>query len=202
MYDRAKIDSIFLCPYCGELLYYDPEIPASNICINPICLMWPNDIISIIDDMEKEEPRIHLEIENEEKSIKGNILNWKPGRLARYSYLARRDLIISLFTQGVMPFIKYFIALGELLLMTNRYPSQGTIDSMDQFIYLLDDVHKWSKDLRNLEDIRTHRIVFVRTKIKIKPLSMKYSRIISEFQQEIGMISNERPVKKELLFPY
>jgi len=152
-----------------------------------------------VNAIETEEPRIYRDIQEEEKLLIDEIHKWKPGRLARYAYKARRELITSLFTKGIMPLIDYFIAVGELLLMTNKYPSEGTIDDMDKFRLLLEGVRRWSQDQRNLEDVQTKRLVFGRTKSGLKPLSIKYAKAIAEFQKELGLVSNkELPPNKSL----
>jgi hypothetical protein len=107
-----------------------------------------------------------------------------------------------LFTKGIMPLLDHFIALGELLLMTNKYPSEGTIDDMDKFRLLLEGVRRWSRDQRNLEDVQNRRIVFGRTESGLKPLSIKYSKAFVEFQKEIGLVSNKELPLIESLFPY
>jgi hypothetical protein len=101
-----------------------------------------------------------------------------------------------------MPFIDHFLALGELLLMTNKYPSKGTIDDIDNFVALLEGVRKWSRDQRNLEDVRTRRLVFGRTETGIKPLFIKYARAIAEFQKALGLVSKRELPPNESLFPY
>ncbi len=132
-YDYNNFDSDYLCPFCGGLLYLDTATPRNDVCLNENCELWPSDVNSIIEASETEEPRIYREIQEEEKLLIGEIQRWKPGRLARYAYKARRELITFFFTKGILPLVDHFIALGELLLMTNKYPSEGTIDDMDKF---------------------------------------------------------------------
>ncbi|MFB0557247.1 MAG: hypothetical protein ACETVW_05275 [Dehalococcoidia bacterium] len=201
-YDYNNFDSDYLCPSCGGLIYLDIATPPNDICINENCPLWPRDFNSIIDATETEEPRIYKEIQDREKPLIDEILRWKPRRLARYAYEARRELITTLFTKGIMPLIDYFIAAGELLLMTNKYPSEGTIDDMDRFRLLLEGVRRWSQDQRNLEDVQNKRLVFARTESGLKPLSIKYAKAIAEFQKELGLISNRDFTPSESLFPY
>jgi len=157
---------------------------------------------SIVDATETEEPGIYREIQEIEKLLIDEIRRWKPGRLARYAYMARRELITSLFTRGIMPLIDYFIAIGELLLMTNKYPSEGTIDDAGRFRLLLEDVQRWSRAQRNLEDVRNKRYIFNRTEKGLKPLSIKYTTVFAEFQKELGLVSNKELSRRESLFPY
>jgi len=201
-YDYNNFDSDYLCPHCGGLLYLDTATPRNDVCINENCQLWPRDFNSIIDATETEEPRIYKEIQDKEKLLVDEIHRWKPGRLARYAYKARRELITSLFTKGIMPLIDYFIAVGELLLMTNKYPSEGTIDDMDKFRLLLESVRRWSRDQRNLEDVQTKRLIFGRTESGLKPLSIKYAKAFAEFQKELGLVSNKELPPNESLFPY
>jgi hypothetical protein len=201
-YDRSNFDSDFLCPHCGGLIYLDTANQPNDVCINSKCPLWPRDFDSIIDATKEQEPRIYREINEEEELLINKIHCWKPGKLARYAYQGRRELITPLFTTGIMPSIDYFIDLGELLLMTNMYSSEGTIADIDEFRQLLQDVRKWSQDLRNLEDVQTRRIVFGRTKSGLKPLSIKYSKVIAEFQQGLGIMSSIKLPPKESLFPY
>ena len=201
-YDRNNFTSDFLCPHCGGLLYLDTENPSNSVCINTKCPLWPKDFDSIIDATEEREPQIYKEINEQEQLLIDKIQSWKPGKLARYAYKARRELITSLFTTGILPHIQYFIATGELLLLTNKYPSEGTTDNMDEFRQMLEDIRKWSQDQLNLEDVRNRRIVFGKTKLGLKPLSIKYSRVIAEFQQGHGMISGTKLPPRESLFPY
>lgn len=201
-YDHHNFNSAYLCPHCGGLLYLDTATPQNEACINEKCRLWPRDFNSIIDATETEEPRIYKEIQAEEKLLIDEIHRWKPGRLARYAYKARRELITLLFTKGIMPLIDHFIALGELLLMTNKYPSEGTIDDMDKFRLLLEGVRRWSRDQRNLEDVQNKRIIFGRTKSGLKPLPIKYAKAFAEFQKEIGLVSNKELPLIESLFPY
>ena len=156
----------------------------------------------IVDATETEEPGIYREIQEIEKLLIDEIRRWKPGRLARYAYMARRELITSLFTRGIMPLIDYFIAIGELLLMTNKYPSEGSIDDMDRFKLLLEDVRKWSRSQRDLEDVRNKRYIFYRTESGLKPLLIKYATAFAEFQKELGLVSNKELSRRESLFPY
>ena len=86
-----------------------------------------------------------------------------------------------------MPLADHFIALGELLLMTNKYPSEGAIDDMNKFRFLLEGVRRWSRDQRNLEDVESKRLVFGRTESGLKPLSIKYAKAFAEFQKELGL---------------
>jgi hypothetical protein len=201
-YDYNHFDSDYLCPSCGGLIYLDTATPPNDVCINENCPLWPGDFISIVDATEIEEPRIYKEIRDREKPLIDEILRWKSGRLARYAYEARRELITTFFTKGIMPLIDYFIAAGELLLMTNKYPSEGKIDDMDRFRPLLEGVRRWSQDQRNLEDVQNKRLVFGRTGSGLKPLSIKYAKAIAEFQKELGLISNRDLLKSESLFPY
>jgi Holliday junction resolvase-like predicted endonuclease len=201
-YDYNNFDSDYVCPYCGGLLYLDTATPPNDVCINENCQLWPRDFNSLIDATETEEPRIYREIQDKEKLLIDEIRRWKPGRLARYAYKDRRELITLLFTKGIMPLIDHFIALGELLLMTNKYPSEGTIDDMDKFRLLLEDVRRWSGDQRNLEDVQNKRIVFGRTESGLKPLFFKYTKAFAEFQKEIGLVSNKELPSNESLFPY
>lgn len=201
-YDYNNFDSDYLCPYCGGLLYLDTATPPNDVCINENCQLWPRDFNSLIDVTETEEPRIYKEIQDKEKLLIDEIHRWKPGRLARYAYKGRRELITLLFTKGIMPLIDHFIALGELLLMTNKYPSEDTIDDMDKFRLLLEDVRRWSGDQRNLEDVQNKRIVFGRTESGLKPLFIKYTKAFVEFQKEIGLVSNKELPSNESLFPY
>lgn len=201
-YDYSNFDSDYLCPHCGGLLYLDTATPPNDVCINENCQLWPRDLNSIIDATETEEPRIYKEIQDREKPLIDEIHRWKPGRLARYAYEARKELITTFFTKGIMPLIDYFIAAGELLLMTNKYPSKGTIDDMDSFRTLLEGVRKWSRDQRNLEDVRTQRLVFGRTETGLKPMFIKYAKAIAEFQKALGLVSNKDLPPNESLFPY
>ncbi len=201
-YDYNNFDSDYLCPHCGRLIYLDTATPRNDVCINENCQLWPRDFNSIIDATETEEPRIYKEIQDKEKLLIDEIHRWKPGRLARYAYKARRELITSLFTKGIMPLIDYFIAVGELLLMTNKYPSEGTIDDMDRFRLLLESVRRWSRDIRNLEDVQTKRLIFGRTESGLKLLSIKYAKAFAEFQKELGLVSNKELPPNEPLFPY
>ena len=201
-YDHHNFDSDYLCPHCGGLIYLNTATPPDDVCINEKCQLWPSDFDSIIDVTETQEPRIYEEIQDKEGLLINEIDRWKPGRLARYAYKGRRELITLLFTKGIMPSIDYFIALGELLLMTNKHPSKGTIDDMDGFRMLLEAVRRWSQDKLDLEDMQNRRIVFGRTKSGLKPLSIKYSKVIEEFQQGLGILSSKKLPPKESLFPY
>lgn len=201
-YDYNNFDSDYICPHCGGLLYIDTANPPNDVCINENCQLWPQDLNSIIDATDPEEPRIYREIQEEEKLLMNEIHRWKPGRLARYAYMARRELITSFFTKGIMPLVDHFIALGELLLMTNKYPSEGTIDDMDKFRLLLEGVRRWSRDQRNLEDVQSKRLVFGRTESGLKPLSIKYAKAFGEFQKELGLLSSKELSRGESLFPY
>ena len=182
-------------------MYLDTATPPNDVCINEKCQLWPRDFDSLIDATETEEPRIHKEIQDREKLIIDEIHRWKPGGLARYAYKGRRELITLLFTKGMMPLID-FIALGELLLMTNKYPSEGTIDDIGKFRLLLEDVRRWSRDQRNLEDVQNKRLVFGKTESGLKPLFIKYTKAFREFQNEIGLISHKELPSNESLFPY
>ena len=201
-YDYINFESDYLCPHCGGLLYLDTATPRNDVCINENCKLWPSDINSIVNATETEEPRIYREIQEEEKLLIDEIHRWKPGRLARYAYKARRELITFFFAKGIMPLADHFIALGELLLMTNKYPSEGTIDDMDKFRFLLEGVRRWSRDQRNLEDVQTKRLIFGRTESSLKPLSVKYAKAFAEFQKELGLISTKELSQSESLFPY
>jgi len=201
-YDYNNFDSDYLCPHCGRLIYLNISIPPNNVCINENCQLWPRDVNSIIDATETEEPRIYNEIREEEKLLIDEIYKWKPGRLARYAYKARRELITHFFTKGIMPLVGHFIALGELLLMTNKYPSEGTIDDVDKFRILIEDVRRWSRDQGNLEDVQTKRLIFGRTESGLKPLYIKYAKAFTEFQKELGLISDRELLRIESLFPY
>ena len=183
-------------------MYLDTTIPPNDACINDNCKLWPRDFRSIIDATETQEPNIYKEIQDREKLLIDEIHKWKPGRLDRYAYEARRELITLLFMQGIMPLIDHFLAIGDLLLMTNKYPSEGTIDDMDSFRTLLEGVRRWSQDQRNLEDVRTQRLVFGRTETGLKPLFIKYAKAIAEFQKALGLVSNRDLPPNESLFPY
>jgi hypothetical protein len=201
-YDYNDFDSNYLCPYCGRLLYRDTATPPNDVCINEACQLWPRDVDSLVDATEAEEPRIYREIQDKEKLLIDEIHRWKPRRLARYAYKARRELITLFLTKGVMPLVDHFIALGELLLMTNKYPSAGTIDDMNKFRLLLEHVQRWSRDQRNLEDVQNKRIVFGRTESGLKPLFIKYTEAFVESQKQIGLVSNKEFPSNESVFPY
>ena len=201
-YDYNNFDSDYLCPHCGGLLYLDTATPPNDVCINENCQLWPGDINSIVDATEKEEPRIYREIQEEKKLLVDEIHRWKLGRLTRYAYKARRELITLFFTKGIMPLADHFIALGELLLMTNKYPSEGAIDDMDRFRLLLKGVLRWSRDQLNFEDVQTKRLIFGRIESGLKPLYIKYAKAFAEFQKELGLISNKELYQNESLFPY
>ncbi len=201
-YDYINFDSNYLCPHCGGLLYLDTATPQNDVCLNEKCTLWPSEINSIIDATETEEPRIYMEIQEVEKLIINEINRWKPGSLTRYAYEARRELITSLFTKGIMPLLDYFIAIGELLLMTNKYPSEGTIDDAGRFKRFLADVRRWSQAQRNLEDVQNKRYIFCRTESGLKPLLLKYAKAFAEFQKEQGLVGNQELSRRESLFPY
>jgi hypothetical protein len=201
-YDYNNFDSDYLCPYCGGLLYLDTATPPIDVCINKDCQLWPRDFNSLLDATEAEQPRIYREIQDKEKLLIDEIHRWKPGRLTRYAYKDRRELITLFFTKGIMPLIDRFIALGELLLMTNKYPCEGTIDDMSRFRLLLENVQRWSRDQRNLEDVQNKKIVFGRTESGLKPLFIKYTEAFVQFQKQIGLVSNKELPSNESLFPY
>ena len=201
-YDYSDFDSDYLCPYCGGLIYVDTAVPPNDVCINENCQLWPRDLDSIMDATETEEPRVYREVQDKEKLLIHEIHRWEPGRLAGYAYEGRRELITSLFTKGVMPLIDHFIALGELLLMTNKHPSEGKIDDIGKFWLLLEDVRRWSRDQRNLEDVRNKRVVLGRATSGLKPLSIKYAKAFAEFQKGIGLVSSKELPIVESLFPY
>ncbi len=200
-YDYNNFDSDYICPHCGGLLYLDTATPRNDVCLNENCELWPSDVNSIIEASETEEPRIYREIQEEEKLLIGEIQRWKPGELARFAYKGRRELILSFFEKGIMP-LNNFIALGELLLMTNKYESDGTIDGVDRFRLLLVNVRRLSRAQRNLEDVRNKRYIFGRTESGLKPLSIKYAKAFAEFQKELGLVSNKELSRRESLFPY
>ncbi|MBI2850665.1 MAG: hypothetical protein HYX80_06455 [Chloroflexi bacterium] len=201
-YDYSNFESDYICPHCGGLVYLDTATPRNDVCINQTCQRWPQDIHSIINATDTEEPRIYKEIQREEQLLVDQIQRWKSGRLARYSYEGRRALITLLFTNGIMPLIDHFIALGELLLMTNKYPSEGTTDDMREFRILLAGVRKWSRNQRNLEDVRTGRLIFGRTESGLNPLYIKYTKAFVEAQKELGLVGDKDLTQIEPLSPY
>ncbi len=201
-YDFDNFDSDFLCQHCGGLLYLDNANPPNGVCITENCPLWPNDVISLINATETEEPRIFQEIQEQEGRLVNKIKQWKPGRVVRYAYKARRELIASFITQGVLPLADHFIALGELLLMANKYPSEGSLDNVEDFWLLLERVRMRSRDRRNLEDVQNRRLVFGRTKSDLKPFYIKYAKAFSEFQKGLGLVSRKQPRPGEFTYKY
>lgn len=201
-YDYENFDFDYLCPHCGGVLFVDTANPPNDVCINEKCQLWPKDLNSIIDATETEEPGIFKEIQEKEKTLIDEVNKWQPGKLARHAYMARRELITPLFTKGILPFFDHFIALGELLLMTNKYASEGTLDDIGRFRLLLDDFRSWGRDQRNLEDVQNKRIIFGRTGSGLKPYSLKYAKAIVKFQKEIGLVNTKDLPSIESSFPY
>lgn len=200
--DSKTLDSEYLCPICGRLVYIDVTTPQNNICVNKDCAKWPHDFNFIIDANETQAPGLYKEIQDEEKLITEEILNWKPGVIANYAYHARRELITSLLKGGVMPLIDHFIAIGELLLLVNKHSSKGTIDDLAKFRVLLEEVRRWNRHHRNLEDIRSGRVIFASTQPRLKPLLMKYAMVVIECQQGLGLVDENNLPGEGALFPY
>ncbi|MFC1951197.1 hypothetical protein ACFLXN_02170 [Chloroflexota bacterium] len=201
-YDYQNFTSDYLCPHCGGLLYVDNATPRNDACINSNCQLWPSDFNSIIDATESEEPRIHKELQVKEQQLISEIKSWKPGKIARYAYTERRELVKALFTNGMMPDIDTFIALGELLLLTNKYPSEGQIDDTNRFVLLVQAVKRYNKDQCNLEDVQTRRFVFGKTGSDFKILLMKYDLAFAEFQKDIGLVNQQQLTERDSMFSY
>ncbi|MDO8749778.1 MAG: hypothetical protein Q7K03_01345 [Dehalococcoidia bacterium] len=187
IYDRANFDSDYLCPHCGGLLYVAGSMPPTDVCLNPVCPLWPSDLVSIIDVAEEAQPRLYHELQEGEQRLLAEIAGWKSGVLARYAYKARIELITMLFREGIMPSVDHFFAIGELLLLVNKQPSDGTIDDLERFRGLLESVRRWSQDQHNLEDVRTRRYVLGRTVSGIRGFSIKFAHAMNETQATMGI---------------
>jgi hypothetical protein len=201
-YDHWNFQSEYLCQYCGELVYVDEMKSDKGICINTRCIDWPIGIKSILEITETGAPKLYDEIRNTEENLKNEIKTWKPGALIRYAYRGRKELISSFFVNGVMPLLDEFIAIGEMMLLTRGLPSEGIKDDIDQFRLLLDKIKKWSRDQRNLEDIRSGRIVFANTEFGLRPLLMKSAKAFYELQKGFGIVSNRENLSDVDIFPY
>lgn len=201
-YDRDNFDSDYLCPYCGELLYVAGSMPPTNVCLNPVCPLWPRGLVSIIDVAEQAQPRLYQELRESELMLPTEIAEWKPKVLARYAYAARMELITMLFKNGIMPSVDYYFAIGELLLLVNKQSSSGNIDNLEGFRQLLESVRQWSQDQHNLEDVRTRRYVLGRTDSGIRGFSIKFAPPMRESQTAMGIGSYRQLPATGSMFQY
>lgn len=201
-YDRSNFTSDFLCPHCGRLLYVGNSIPTNDVCLNPVCPLWPSGVVSLIETAESALPLPYQELREHEQRLLTEICNWKPGSLARYAYRARKELIDMLFREQIMPSIEFFFAAGELLLLANKQPSRGVVDSLEKFRELLEDVRGWSANQRNLEDLRTRRYVLYQTDSGIRGFRIKFGQVVRENQRAQGIGGQEQVASIESMFPY
>jgi hypothetical protein len=201
-YDWHDFHSDFLCPFCGQLLYSDIGNPPKSLCINKTCTSCSPEGASVVDISEERESQLNAQVQEEENVIAEEIHKWKPGILAKYAYEARRELITSYFKNGVLPLVNEFIPLGELLLLTNKYKSTGTFDDLQRFNTVLIRVCRWSRDQRNLEELKAGRIILYGPTADIKPLYIKYARSITENLTAFGIVNSANLADKGKLFPY
>ncbi|MFH1140671.1 MAG: hypothetical protein V1724_03140 [Chloroflexota bacterium] len=174
-------------------------MPPTDVCLNPVCPLWPSEVVSIIDAAEQAQPHLYHELQESEQRLLAEIIEWKPGLLARFAYKARAELITMFLRKGIMPSVDHFFAIGELLLLVNKQPSHGTNDDLEGFRVLLESVRLWSQDQLNLEDLQTRRYVLGRTDSGIRGFSIKFAHAISESHATMGIGSYKRTSS---MFPY
>ena len=107
-----------------------------------------------------------------------------------------------MFFHGIAIPIDYWFAIGELLLMINKHPATGTIDSLERFKVLLEATKEWSRLQRQLEDVRTKRVVIGRTKSGLKAVILKFAQAMTENQKAFGMLSSMNLQEQTVMFPY
>ena len=201
-YDRHNFESDYLCPNCGELLYTDSSEPPRDVCLNSECELWPCELLSISDASEEREPQLYRELLAKETALIAEIGRWDPSMLPRYTYKARKELITMAISQGVMPSLDYWFAIGELLLMINKHPPSGTINNPEKFGNLLEYTRKWGRDQRNLEDLLTKRYCFGHTTTGQVFFVLKYSEAFAESHRSLGLLTHEDDVGGPDVFPY
>lgn len=201
-YNWRDFHSDFLCPDCGQLLYFDTGTSPRSLCVNKTCVSCANEANWLVDISQEREPQLNAQVQEEENQLAEEIRNWKPGVLARCAYEGRKQLLSSFFENGVLLLANDFIPLGELLLLTNKYKSEGTIDNLTRFDRVLNGVRRWSRDIRNLEELRARRLILYTTATGMKPLYIKYAKAITRNETAFGIVSNPNPADNSKLFPY
>ena len=205
----GDIQSRFLCPNCGELLYRFPQGDAGR-CLNASCTQWPSDLSEVVDPSEAGEPRVYKEIDEEGKSIREMIRLCNAADLRRFAYDQRMASARSWIEDGMLPNVDRFLAVGELLILTQgldttRHHTSGATDRQT-FSRVLDRVEAWSRHQRFLEDLRTGRYRLGRRNVGAlddkRPFLIKYSEAMREAQLAIGLASSPVDVHSDLLFRY
>jgi len=68
-YDRENFLSDYLCPHCGWLLYLSQSGQPTDVCINPDCELWPDELFSIVDATESNESQLYEELKQQEERL-------------------------------------------------------------------------------------------------------------------------------------
>lgn len=201
-YNWRDYHSDFLCSDCGQLLYSDTSTPPRSLCVNKACDSCTTEADSLVDISQEREPQLTALVQEEENRLGEEIHNWETGVLARCAYEVRKQLLASFFENGVLSLANDFIPLGELLLLTNKYKSEGVIDDLKRFNRVLSGVRRWSQNLRNLEELRARRLIMYTTPTGMKPLYIKYAKAITRNEWAFGIVSNPNLAGSFKLFPY
>jgi len=122
--------------------------------------------------------------------------------LPRYVYKARKELVEAAITQGIMPFLDYWFAVGELLILMNRNPSSGSVNDLKRFKTLLEAIWVWSNNQCNLEDILTKRYCVGRSAMDFISLGIKYAVAYRKSQKSMGLLSYQDIVTVTESFTY
>lgn len=201
LYDRENFDSEYLCAQCGRPLYVKTKQPSDAVCFGPGCALRPTILISIRDVSHGAQPDLYEEIEQERGKLLKEISEWSPESLARLIHKARAELIGMFFETGGMPFVKHFLALGELSLMVNASRPTGAFDGNEQqFLGLLDRIVAWSRVVQFIESLRTQRFVLASADSGDETFLLKYSEAFNANLSAMGIFGSQ-PSTGEL-FPY
>lgn len=194
--------SDYLCDSCGDLLYCDLEDPTLQSCINPVCKQC-NRAYTIIDPSAEASPQLHKELEDEEVKLIDLILSCNHESLATYAYNTRLELINTALTTGVMPSLPMWHAIGDLLILVNTYPPNGSDQSVTKFDSIIKMSYKRSERLNFIEDVENGRYkIVLLSNGTWKVIMMKYMIPIHDMYRVYGLASSQNLVDESELFKF
>ncbi len=205
----GDIQSDFLCAHCGNLLYLGTS-DEPEVCLNKNCKRWPFSYLETVDPRKTGQPRVDKVLIQQEERILGQIKSCDVAELRRFAYEERRRIIQSFFEDGAMLFVNKFLALGELLILTQRLGitrlhTAGSAE-LSKFQKIIQQVTDWAGLHRYMEDLRTGRFRLLRrmdgTIDDNSPYRIKYDLAVHEAELTMGLVSKSGDLQSDALFRY
>lgn len=199
-FDPNIIESDYLCPACGDLLYVDVRGSGVQTCMTEDCSQYVR--LGVILDPSDDSHPMHREFKESEERLGRLITQSMPRELIQLAYEKRRLLIEGLVTNGFMQYDPEWFAAEDLLILTRTYPARSALYSLVTPEQVFAEVVQYTKRLNFFDDLLTKRYVAIITESGIlMPLKMKYLDAVSDSLKAFGL-ANSRHISTHDLFEF